>query len=45
MRITKLVVATTIISQAAGGKSSGINMVRKLRINCIVHNALVQKGA
>jgi hypothetical protein len=42
---TNFVVATTIISKVAGGKFSGINMERKLRINCIVHNAHVKKRA
>ena len=43
--ITNFVVATTIISKVAGGKFSGINMGRKPRINCIVHNARVKKRA
>jgi hypothetical protein len=42
---TNFVVATTIISKVAGGKFSGINMGRKLRINSIVHNAHVKKRA
>ena len=45
MKITNFVVATTIISQVAGGKSSEINMIRKLRINCIVQNAHVKNRA
>jgi hypothetical protein len=45
MKITNFVVATTITSQVAGGKSSEINMIRKLRINCIVQNAHVKNRA
>jgi hypothetical protein len=41
IKITNCVVATTIISKIAGGKSSGISMGMNKHTNCIVHSVRV----